>query len=307
MGPGYWVWLIPLAGDRTSLGIVADADQHPFSELCSFEGALDWLDRHEPQCASVARGLRDRRMDFSALRGYAHDTKRMFSGERWCLVGDAGVFVDPLYSPGSDFIAMANDYVVDLIARDRAGETVAAAADRYDRAYRALARTYLVNYHRQYGLMGNARVMTTKIVWDFVMYWGGGALLYFGDRLRDEAFMRRVQPIMHRFASMNLRMQALFRDWADASKGAHPAPGTFVDYAEMDFMARLNEDLTRMYDDEALYRQLAANLRLAEELRIEINAEAARWVSGLDDASGEGAGCQHLSEMFDALRPATGA
>ena len=42
-----------------------------------------------------------------------------FIGEGWTCVGDAGGFLDPFYSPGSDFIAMGNDAVTDLVVPAR--------------------------------------------------------------------------------------------------------------------------------------------------------------------------------------------
>ncbi len=303
MGEGYWVWLIPLAGDRTSVGIVADDNLHPFAEISSFERAMEWLGRHEPQCAAALRERDDPVMDFRALKNYSHDVKQAFSPRRFGLIGDAGLFIDPLYSPGSDFIGIANGYLTDLIIRDRRGEDVSGRAERYDQAYRSYGRTYLVNYHRQYTLMGSAHVMTTKIVWDFVMYWGGVALLFFGDRLCDEAFTERVRPIMQRFASMNVRIQTLFRSWAAASKDLQPRPGTFIDYAELGFLADLNKELEHEYDDEALVAQLEKNLRLADDLRLEILTEAAGCMPSLADSALETPRTEYLSETFAAMRP----
>jgi flavin-dependent dehydrogenase len=89
MGEGYWVWLIPLAGDRTSVGIVSDERLHPFNELHTFDAALAWLDRNEPQCAEVVRAHVDQRMDFRALKHFSHDAQQVYSSERWSLVGGA--------------------------------------------------------------------------------------------------------------------------------------------------------------------------------------------------------------------------
>lgn len=304
MGEGYWVWLIPLPGDRTSIGVVADASLHPFAELASFDRVLGWLDRHEPYCARIVRELAHTKMDFGALKDYSHDVRRMFSGDRWCLAGDAGVFVDPLYSPGSDFIGLANGFTTDLIVRDLRGEDVSALAARHDQTYRTLARTYLINFQRQYPLMGNAGVMTTKIVWDFVMYWGGVALLFFGDRVCDEAFMARARPTMHRFAAINVRRQAHFRDWAAATKGAAPRAGTFIDYAELEFLATLNAELLLDHrDDDALLARLERNLALAEALHREIFAEAGRVDPALANGSGGPADTEYLGQVFASLRP----
>ena len=48
MGCGYWVWIIPLVGDRTSIGLVADPQIHPFSSFNDFERLSEWLAVHEP-------------------------------------------------------------------------------------------------------------------------------------------------------------------------------------------------------------------------------------------------------------------
>jgi flavin-dependent dehydrogenase len=303
LGEGYWVWLIPLAGDRTSVGIVAADSIHPFAEISSFEKALSWLDRHEPQCAAVVRDLADRKMDFLALKNYSHDVKQMFSADRWCLAGESGVFVDPFYSPGSDFVGMANSYVTDLIVRDSKGEDISLLAEHHDKAYRSLGQAFLVNYRRQYPLMGNPWVITTKIVWDITMYWAGTALLFSANRLCDQRFTERVRPIMQRFAAENVRMQAFFRDWAAAAKGMEPAPGAFVDYAELGFLANLNAELLHDYDDDSLYAQFEYNLRLAEDIKHEIVAEVAFCLPSVAHEVENAPRTEHLSGMFAEIRP----
>ena len=303
VGKGYWLWLIPLVGGQTSVGIVAADRLHPFSGLSSLKKVLGWLDRHEPQCAEVVRRHADNMMDFKALRDFSYNVKQVFSGDRWCLLGDAGLFVDPLYSPGNDFIAISNGYVTDLVVRDLRGQDIGDLAQRYDQAYRSLARSYLVNFYRQYPLFGCARVMTTKIVWDFVMYWGGIALLFFSDRFCDETFMERMRPTMKEFASINVRVQALFRNWASAPEVMDPRPGSFVDYAELGFLAALNAELLHTDDDDdALHARIEANLSLARDLHLEIVAEAA---GSLPAIAGQGWGTprtNHLDEMFATLR-----
>ena len=46
----------------------------------------------------------------------------MFSPDRWALVGVPGVFADPFYSPGSDFIAQGNTFTTEIIKSDLEGE-----------------------------------------------------------------------------------------------------------------------------------------------------------------------------------------
>jgi hypothetical protein len=122
MGKGYWVWYIPLATGSTSIGIVADENIHPVESYNSFEKALDWLRRYEPQCAAVLEEAGATRQDFGALKKYSRRCSRVFSSDRWFITGVAGVFVDPFYSPGSDFIAYCNTFITDMITAERTGE-----------------------------------------------------------------------------------------------------------------------------------------------------------------------------------------
>jgi hypothetical protein len=209
------------------------------------------------------------------------------------LVGDAGCFVDPFYSPGSDFIGIANGFCCDLITRDLGGSAIDELATLYDQSFRSLARTFLLTYHRQYPLMGSGRVLCTKVIWDFAMYWGGIALLFFRNKFVDPSFMERARPVLQGFAQLNVGMQAFFREWSKVERGGAVA-GSFVDYAEIEFLAEMNRNLLRDCDDDALFAQLDRNLALARELKQEIMAEAGR--SGAAASS-------HLSEVFAAMPP----
>ena len=60
-GQGYWVWLIPLSSGAISIGIVAEERYHPMEEMDTFDKALDWLRRHEPQLAAEVEGRQRRR------------------------------------------------------------------------------------------------------------------------------------------------------------------------------------------------------------------------------------------------------
>jgi len=300
MGEGYWVWLIPLAHDRTSVGIVADGKLHPFNEISSFPKAFAWLEKYEPQLASVLSKNLDDRMDFCALKNYSHGVKQMYSHERWCLTGDAGTFIDPLYSPGSDFIGIANNFCCDLITRDLRGEPIKEIAERYDQSFRSLARSCLSTYHRQYSLMGHPRIMITKIMWDFAMYWGSVALLFNADKFCDEDFMARANPLLQAFAYTNISMQSFFRKWARSSGDSQCPSGSFIDYAEHPFLSELNRELTLDHSEESLMAKLTHNLELARNLKQEILAEASRLIPGLTENE-ELPTTDHLRATFNRM------
>ncbi|MFI6279793.1 NAD(P)/FAD-dependent oxidoreductase [Streptomyces sp. NPDC050988] len=82
MGPGYWVWLLRLASDAISIGIVADADMHPFSTMNRFEKAMDWLRENEPECARVVERHRDKLQDFRVMKNYSYGCEQAVSSDR---------------------------------------------------------------------------------------------------------------------------------------------------------------------------------------------------------------------------------
>jgi hypothetical protein len=268
MGAGYWVWLIPLGSGSTSFGIVADAALHPFGRLNRFERAMGWLREFEPQCAEVVDAHASELEDFLALQHYAHGCTRVFSPDRWALVGEAGVFTDPFYSPGSDFIAIGNDYVTDLILRDARGEEVGDRAESFNATYLRLFDAFIRLYDGQYPMMGNAQVMTAKVAWDNACYWAITALLYFQRRYRKAEFIASIEPLMRRFFVLHARMQSLFNAWnrLDAD-GVERHGNAAANVLGVDFLDRLQRSLADpLMEDDVLRQRLEANLTLLEAL-----------------------------------------
>jgi flavin-dependent dehydrogenase len=263
MGKGYWVWFIPLGSGSTSVGIVADAALHPFNRINRFDRALDWLREFEPQAADVVQANAGDLEDFLALQHFAHGCGRVFSPDRWALTGEAGVFTDPFYSPGSDFIAMGNECIADLIARDIRGEDVSARVESFNQTYLRLFDAFIRLYERQYPIMGNAQVMIAKITWDNACYWSITALLFFQRRYRRPEFIASIDPLMRRFFVMHTRMQSFFNAWDRADQRSYADAGRNV--LDLDFlrrvMSRLNDS---MMDDDALRARLEENYALLE-------------------------------------------
>jgi flavin-dependent dehydrogenase len=265
MGPGYWVWLIPLASGSISIGIVTDASMYPFEEINRFEQALAWLRQHEPQCATEVEKHRDKIQDFRVMKDYAYSCQQVYSHERWCLTGEAGVFLDPFYSPGSDMIAISNGLVCDLITRDLNGEDIQSRTLVHDKLFLSLNSIWLAIYEQQYPLMGNPRVMTTKIIWDTAFYWGVFGLLYFHDTFLRLTDSPAVAANLSRLTILSNRVQAFFREWHMLDQPA--ASDTFVDmYKPLDFMVKLHTGMIAELSNAQLETQFAVNVRLFERL-----------------------------------------
>ena len=286
MGRGYWVWLIPLGSGSTSIGIVGDAELHPFRRLNRLDRALDWLREYEPQCARVVETHTNRIEDFLALQRYAYGCERVFSPDGWALVGEAGVFTDPFYSPGSDFIAIGNDCAADLVVRAAAGEDVRERAEAFNALYLRLFDGFLRLYDGQYPLMGNAQVMTAKAAWDNACYWAITGLLYFQRRYRRPEFIAGIEPLMRRFFVLHARMQQLLRAWDVADTSVYE--DHFTSVVRLDYLRDLQEGLaTPALEDDALRERLERNLQLLERFASSWQAFATSRVPALERFVGE--------------------
>jgi 2-polyprenyl-6-methoxyphenol hydroxylase-like FAD-dependent oxidoreductase len=264
MGQGYWVWLIRLASDSISIGIVTDASIHPFEEMNRFERALTWLHAHEPQCAAVVEQYRDKVQDFRVMKNYSYSCEQVFSSERWALTGEAGVSLDPLYSPGSDLIAISNGLITDLITRELVGEDITEQAAIHNQIYLILIESWLGIYQKQYSLMDNAQIMSAKVMWDTAVYWAIPGLLYFHDKLRRLADSPAVVTNLARFSLLTDRVQPFFREWYAIAQP--DTADAFIRYYDFDFMTNLQVGMTAGLSDDELEIQFAANIYFLEQL-----------------------------------------
>jgi geranylgeranyl reductase family protein len=94
--PGGWWWVIPLAGGRTSVGQVGPAsmlrgrkpDDAYFHEQIS---ATPYLAKRLENATRVA--------PVRTISDYSYVSKQL-AGDRFVMVGDAGAFIDPVFSTG---------------------------------------------------------------------------------------------------------------------------------------------------------------------------------------------------------------
>jgi len=270
-GPGYWFWLIPLASGSHSLGIVCDARLHPLETMNSHAKAMDWLRAHQPKVAACIEAPAHTLQDFLFLRNFSYGCKQVFSRERWALTGEAGLFLDPFYSPGSDFIGIGNTYICELIKKDRAGEDFAPLAAIYQQLYFSFYENTLTLYQDQYPMFGSDAVMPLKVIWDYTFYWALLAPLFFADRLADLGMLARLRGEFATASALNVAMQPLLRDWAARAGDAPEAPRPMLDQVHIDWFHELNRALRDDSDDAALMQRLRGNVLLMKQLARELS------------------------------------
>ena len=283
MGAGYWVWIIPLSSGFTSIGIVADASMHPFEEINRLERALAWLHQHEPQCAEAVEQHREKIQDFRVMKDYAYSCEQVYSSERWCLTGEAAVAIDPLYSSGGDLIAIGNSLICNLINCSLDGEDIEERAIAHNQLFLIFADVWLVAYEQQYPLMGNAKVMVAKIVWDTIIYWAFPGLLYFHDKLSRLSESPGAAVNLYRCWNVHSRLQAFFREWHAIDQ--EEASDTFANpYTLLDFLLDLHTGMAAGLPDDELEVQFARNTRLLEQVAGQlVSVVIEKWADRTDD------------------------
>ncbi len=240
MGPGYWAWIIPLPEGRTSVGIVSDPEIVPLERVNSFDRFRNWAHTHEPL---LDRALDDRResvMDFRYLPDLARDCRQIWSSDGWALTGESGVFADPFYSPGTDYIAIGNTFITDMIAGNGHPERQRSRARLFHALFRAFFVSTINLYRQQYPGFGDLRLMAAKATWDFANYWAILAWMFFRGTLTDTSILKSCEAELQGALALNTRIQAIFRERAGRRLTASPK-GRFIDLKAIPILCEFNE------------------------------------------------------------------
>ena len=124
--PDVWYWTIPFSNGRCSLGVVAAQDflaQYAGSET----DRLRALVGEDPGLSTL---LKDAEWDTPARQivGYSANVKSLW-GKGFALLGNAGEFLDPVFSSGVTIAFKSASLATQCLAREFAGETVDWQAD----------------------------------------------------------------------------------------------------------------------------------------------------------------------------------
>jgi flavin-dependent dehydrogenase len=282
MDKGYWLWVIPLGSQNTSIGIVADEDIHPFNTINTYEKAVEWIKKNEPLAATKICPPKEELMDFRILKHFAHNSGRMYSAERWACTGEAGAFLDPFYSPGSDFISLNNTFLSDLILRDLQGEDITLRTEVYERTHLNWFESWLPIYQDKYKLMGNTQIMVMKIFWDWAIYWSVPCLLFTNKGFTDLKILKELfaspTGLGRRFAELNKRIQDLFIAWQPYENEIFS--NRYIDPFDLNFMREFQYGIDCQHTREELLKKIAENISKIEQIAVAIFQLVSAQVKG---------------------------
>lgn len=141
-----WFWMIPLTNGRSSVGCVAQASFLDVPEA-DREALLRGLLQTEPTLARLV-GTKPFVMPVRHIGGYASNVARLH-GPGYALLGNAGEFLDPIFSSGVTIAMRSSHLAVHALERQWRGETVDWACD-YDIALRRGIDTFRAFVERWY-------------------------------------------------------------------------------------------------------------------------------------------------------------
>jgi flavin-dependent dehydrogenase len=144
-----WFWLIPISDELMSVGVVLPKAAFRAQPRMEPEALLTKLIAETPAVACLMTGA-ERRWPVRVERDFSYGSKA-YAGDRWLLVGDAGSFLDPVFSSG---VAIAMESGLEaaraiddgLAANDLTARAFATFARRQRARYRAFRRFVVAFY-----------------------------------------------------------------------------------------------------------------------------------------------------------------
>ncbi|MEG1093222.1 MAG: tryptophan 7-halogenase, partial [Acinetobacter sp.] len=122
-----WYWLIPFADGRCSFGVVAEQD---FFAHYGFDAQQEidldaLLKRILADDESLSHVLRNAKFDtpVRTLVGYSANVKHL-AGRNYALLGNAGEFLDPVFSSGVTIALKSSSLAIPLVDQVLNGQTV---------------------------------------------------------------------------------------------------------------------------------------------------------------------------------------
>jgi len=141
-----WFWLIPVSDTVTSVGVVLPKDVHAARAAGSLDEQLDRYVRETPAAATLLASAR-RVSEVRCDADYSYESSQ-YAGDRWLVAGDAGAFLDPIFSTGVLLAMQAGLEAADALdAALAAGDL---SRDRFRAYERAVAARY--RYFRRFAI-----------------------------------------------------------------------------------------------------------------------------------------------------------
>jgi flavin-dependent dehydrogenase len=227
---GLWFWTIPLQG-VTSLGLCYDNRLIRPDDVNDPQRLVKWVCDHFPL---FARDLPTRRiLHWACYRDYSFDCARTIDRHRWALIGEAGRWTDPLYSPGGDLISIYNTLVTDSILTSDQND-LDAKVPLYEQLERAVYGAYVPSFAISYDCLGDQEAYSLKYTWELTIYFAFYVFPFINDLFTDRRFLVSFLSAFSKLGRVNLSLQSFinaYYHWKKINCEPHRSP-IFYDFYE---------------------------------------------------------------------------
>jgi len=193
-----WLWFIPFRGEITSVGMVVSSDW--IKQRKKGESLDDFYDRTiaESYWAREFLSKATRQRPVGALADFSYRIDQL-AGDGWLFVGDAGGFLDPLFSTGAHLAIKGADVAAGAIEQAfAAGDFSRPMFARYEASVRYAVDLFL-----------------------------GVVQAFYADRFRELLFEQNQRPAMRRLITSILSGDVFHQDhrpqWARVVRELYPA------------------------------------------------------------------------------------
>ncbi len=222
MGDGWWAWIIPLKGADVSIGLVYDQRHVRFPKDGSLGQRLKRFLGAHPVGAELLKDATCVEGDVLARSNLAYSNTHYF-GDGFVVVGDAGAFIDPFYSPGMDWLSFTSTAAKQIILKERSGEPFLDLVARLDGDFvKSYGRWFSAVYRDKYDYLGEFDLMRTAFRLDLGLYYLGVVSQPFkrgAESLSEPVFSTPPSvPVYHLMRCYNRRLAAIARSRRERGK-----------------------------------------------------------------------------------------
>lgn len=165
--PGCWWWHIVLNNNTTSIGVVYDKKIIKENDAEKF---FDEFLQNDAQLRLITQNAK--RGPIKHLPRLPYLSNRLYD-DGIAVIGDAAAFIDPLFSPGIEFICQQSIWLSDLIADYFAnGKMNERKWKKYETIFLQAFSNRILIYESRYQLMGSYDLFSNWVQLDFFAYFG---------------------------------------------------------------------------------------------------------------------------------------
>ena len=115
-----WYWLIPFSNGRSSVGVVAEPEF--YAAWDNYDSALQSIINQDPSLSGLLKNaVFDEKIN--TIIGYSANVKSLY-GKGYALLGNAGEFLDPVFSSGVTIAMKSATLAADILDRQFKNEMV---------------------------------------------------------------------------------------------------------------------------------------------------------------------------------------